>query len=107
MKHKVFTGIILVEIVVLALLFVTASISERNMKPERAANRELVRHFMLTDFSLWTETRYTRHPSQADRFSPFQDFPAAIEHFPAGSILPPPLALNSDVPKAEKKEHIK
>ncbi len=51
---------------------------------------DLVRSLQLTDLALWTEARYTRHPSQADEFSPFQEFPGAIEHFPAGSILAPP-----------------
>ena len=47
----------------------------------------------LSDLALWTEARYARHPSQADLFSAFQDFPGAPEHFPAGSILSPPPAL--------------
>jgi len=51
---------------------------------------DLVRQLQLTDLSLWTEARYTRHPSQSDHFSPFQEFPGAGEHFPAGSILAPP-----------------
>ncbi|MEN6622036.1 MAG: hypothetical protein ABFD50_10850, partial [Smithella sp.] len=40
----------------------------------------------LTDLCLFTEARYTRHPSQADIYSAFQDHPVALEHFPAGSI---------------------
>ena len=51
------------------------------------AKRQLVRNLGLTDLSLWSEARYTRHPSQADIFTPFQDYPAAADHFPAGSIL--------------------
>ena len=54
------------------------------------AKRRLVTSLQLTDLSIWTEARYTRHPSQADFFSAFQDFPSALEHFPAGSILAPP-----------------
>lgn len=58
---------------------------------EHAASQSLVRELGLSDLSLFTEARYTRHPSQADRYSPFQDHPAALEHFPAGSlVLPPP-----------------
>lgn len=52
--------------------------------------RILVRTLRLTDFSLWTEARYTRHPSQADFFTAFQNFPGALEHFPAGSVIFPP-----------------
>ena len=44
----------------------------------------------LTDLTLFSDARYTRHPSQADLFSAFQDYPGSIEHFPSGSISPPP-----------------
>ena len=53
------------------------------------ARKELVGVLSLTDLALWTEARYTRHPSMADLFSPFQDHPAAFEHFPAGSLMAP------------------
>jgi hypothetical protein len=43
----------------------------------------------LTDLALCTEARYTRHPSQADLHSPFQDHPTALEHFPSGSFISP------------------
>lgn len=54
------------------------------------SKQQLVSQLRLTDFSIWTEARYTRHPSQSDFFSAFQDFPAALEHFPAGAIIAPP-----------------
>ncbi len=44
----------------------------------------------LTDFAWFSEARYTRHWSLADRHAPFQDHPLALEHFPAGSVLPAP-----------------
>lgn len=50
----------------------------------------IVRTLKLTDMALFTDARYTRHPSQADLFSPFQDYPRSIEHFPTGTIIPPP-----------------
>jgi hypothetical protein len=56
-----------------------------------AAERAMVRRLGLTDLCLFTEARYTRHPSQADHFAPFQDHPQALEHFPSGSILAPPV----------------
>jgi len=43
----------------------------------------------LTDITLFTEARYTRHPSQADRHSAFQDHPGSMEHFPTGSFVAP------------------
>jgi hypothetical protein len=56
----------------------------------RAAGAALVRRLGLTDLALFGEARYTRHPSQADRFAPFQDHPSAREHFPSGALVPPP-----------------
>ena len=56
---------------------------------------ELATRLELTDLCLSTEARYTRHLSQADLHSAFQDHPAAFEHFPSGSILPPPKALTT------------
>jgi len=52
-----------------------------------------VRQLGLTDLVLFTEARYTRHPTQADLQSAFQDHPAALEHFPTGSLLPPPAGI--------------
>jgi hypothetical protein len=47
----------------------------------------------LTDLCLFTEARYTRHLSQADLHSAFQDHPGAFEHFPSGSLVAPPESL--------------
>ena len=51
--------------------------------------RELVRALGLTDLALFSEARYTRHPSQADFFAAFQDLPGILEHFPSGSLVTP------------------
>lgn len=50
---------------------------------------EMVRNLELTDLSLFTEARYTRHLSQADHHSAFQDHPLSFEHFPSGSLVIP------------------
>jgi len=89
-KHKVFLGVTLLEITILLSLFVYGHFTvTARAGGEVPAKRELVRYLKLTDLSLWTEARYTRHPSQADIFAPFQDFPCSLEHFPAGSIIAP------------------
>jgi len=77
---------------ILLLLFglTLADATWRSRMVDHAASRALVRELGLSDLSLFTEARYTRHPSQADRYAPFQDHPAALEHFPTGSLLPPP-----------------
>ncbi len=53
----------------------------------------VVQELELTDLCLFTEARYTRHLSQADMFSPFQDHPVSLDHFPTGSIAGPPAGL--------------
>ncbi len=44
----------------------------------------------LTDLALFTEARYTRHLTQSDLHTAFQDHPMAMEHYPSGSLLLPP-----------------
>jgi hypothetical protein len=58
-----------------------------------ASRSRIVSDHALTDLSLFTEARYTRHPSQADLHSAFQTHPLALEHFPSGSLVPPPPTL--------------
>ncbi len=50
----------------------------------------LVARLGLTDLCLFPEARYTRNPAVADRHTPFQDGPLAFDHYPAGSLVPPP-----------------
>ena len=64
----------------------------------RLERQTLVRELGLTDLCLFTEARYTRHPSQADLHSAFQDHPLALEHFPSGAMMPPPPALRTANP---------
>ncbi|MEN8263729.1 MAG: hypothetical protein ABFR82_09725 [Nitrospirota bacterium] len=90
MKHKIFTGFILLECLLLLFFYLFSYISIEKRQEEIISKRALVKKLMLTDLAIWTEARYTRHPSQADLFTPFQDYPASIEHFPSGSIIAPP-----------------
>lgn len=50
----------------------------------------IVEQLGLSDPALFTEASYTRHLSQADRHTAFGSHPSALEHFPTGSIAPPP-----------------
>ncbi len=59
------------------------------------ANRTLVTQLGLTDLALFSESRYTRHPSQADLHSALQDHPGAFDHFPTGSLISPPTHLTA------------
>ena len=82
---------------ILLLLFglTLADAAWRSQTVDHVASRALVQELGLTDLSLFTEARYTRHPTQADRHAPFQDHPAALEHFPTGALLPPPPHLHA------------
>ena len=90
MKHLVFTTFIVLECIAVIFLLVLGRVSVHDRSAEIASKKTIVKELMLTDLALWTEARYTRHPSQADLFTPFQDFPAAMDHFPSGSIIAPP-----------------
>lgn len=74
----------------ICLLWVHPKINAEQQSVAMASKVELVRVLQLTDLSLFTEARYTRHLSQADLFSAFQDHPMAFEHFPSGSLTTPP-----------------
>ena len=69
--------------------FVHAGIRAARELPRLQQQAEMVERFDLTDLALCTEARYTRHPSQADRHTAFQDHPVSLEHFPTGSIIGP------------------
>jgi hypothetical protein len=60
------------------------------LRRDEPSGRNEARAARLTDPALFTEARYARHASQADRHAAFQDHPLALEHFPAGSLMPAP-----------------
>ena len=93
-KSRLFLVITAAQILVLIGLFIRFQVVlEVRMAEELPQKRELVRRLELTDLAIWTEARYTRHPSQADFFSAFQDGPSSLEHFPAGSVVGVPESL--------------
>jgi hypothetical protein len=76
-------------VLLLALLFVHATIWSRAALPELEAAAQTVRYLGLSDLCLSTEAPHSRHPSLVDRHAPFQSHPMALEYFPSGAILPP------------------
>jgi hypothetical protein len=88
-KSAFFFGYVGITALLLGAAFVHAAYERGNRAPELQAQAELVRNLELTDLCIFTEARYTRHPSQADLHSPFQDHPGSLEHFPSGSLLTP------------------
>lgn len=76
-----------------ALTFADAARLRAARTQQSATSAELVGRLGLTDPVLFTEARYTRHPTQADLQSAFQDHPVAFEHFPSGSLVAPPVGI--------------
>jgi hypothetical protein len=77
-------------IAAMAATFADAGLRAGSAATAMAERRALVARLELTDLALFTEARYTRNPSQADLHAAFQDHPFAFEHFPTGSLVPPP-----------------
>ena len=82
--------IVLGQLVAVSLLAVLGTDARKRAEDHDSVNRAVVSALGLTDLALWSEASYCRHPSTADRFAPFADHPSALEHFPAGSVVPPP-----------------
>ena len=69
------------------LMFAHASFKKGTNLSFLEEKREMVKRLELNDLCLFTDARYTRHPSVADLNTPFQDYPMSFEHFPSGSLL--------------------
>lgn len=89
-KSLLFLMTMMVEVVVLGMLLIHASLSEATRHASLQEKAALFTRLKLTDLCLFPEARYTRHLSQADLFSAFQDHPLSLEHFPSGSFTTPP-----------------
>jgi len=88
------------------LTFADAARLDSARAREQAVRAGLAARLGLTDLSLFTEARYTRHLSQADLHSAFQDHPAAFEHFPSGSLEPPPRTPTSPHANLDRKTKV-
>lgn len=101
-RSRLFLVWVVVGLAVVAALVLWANDEGRRWRHEDLPRLQtLIARLGLSDLALWTEARYTRHPSQADLFSAFQDSPGAPEHFPAGSILSPPPVLTNATARPE------
>ena len=89
-KSTAFLLFSLGNVILLVLLFWSGRYGSGDARAMREASRIMVQQLQLTDLCLFTEARYTRHPSMADLHSAFQDHPLALEHFPSGSLATPP-----------------
>ena len=96
-KSDLFLSFMGALLLLMGLLFGHASYRQERDVPIVAEKRQLVGRLGLTDLCLFTDARYTRHPSVADRNTPFQDYPLSLEHFPSGSIISAPPHLRRAV----------
>lgn len=92
-KSSIFLLFLGVGLIVLSLAGLQAAYQTGANHRSLADSAEFARIFQVTDLCLSTEARYTRHPSQADWHSPFQSHPLALDHFPSGSVIPPPRTI--------------
>jgi len=92
-KSNLFLIYLAINILLLFLMFTHASLRERADMESLKEKVEMVERLELTDLCLFTEANYTRHLSQADLHTPFQDSPMSLEHFPSGSLVAPPMIL--------------
>jgi hypothetical protein len=89
-KSLPFLGFLAVGAVLGLFVLAHAVYSQSASRARLERTRQLVQRLGLTDLCLFTDARYTRHPAMADLHSAFQDYPLSFEHFPSGSLVPPP-----------------
>ena len=85
----------LLSVLLASLLFLHPRMEAEPYARRAELRREMVAGYGLTDLCLFTEARYTRHPTQADLFAPFQNYPGAMDAFPSGSFIAPPQHIRS------------
>jgi len=89
-KSDFFLIYLTLNILLLLSLSAHALFQTAHAEPFLRRNGEIVKKLELTDLCLFTEANYTRHLTQADTNTAFQDHPCSLEHFPSGSFLVPP-----------------
>ena len=82
-----------ISVLLIGLMFILANVQRQADGPAIDRVAGVVKNLEITDLTLFTEARYTRHLSQTDIYSAFQDHPLSLEHFPSGAIAGPPERL--------------
>jgi hypothetical protein len=95
-KSDTFLWYVVANVLVVLLLFTHALFERKKALPHLLNGIKMVHDYQLTDLSLFTDARYTRHPSMADLNTAFQDHPLSLEHFPSGSLIIPPPHLTKN-----------
>lgn len=68
--------------------------SEQQLKLRRQYQKQIG----LPNLAITSAARYLRHYSITDLATPFQDYPASLDHFPAGFAFAPPDFSNMPSP---------
>ena len=89
-KSDIFFIVVALGAAAFGLMVAHAHHRNGNAGPGLMEKAMLVERLELTDLCLFSDARYARHPSMADLHSAFQDSPMAMEHFPSGTLIPPP-----------------
>ena len=89
-KSRLFSIFVLLCLLVITSLVIVSKVKVARFNATGRDLGEITAALKLTDISFSNDARYTKNPSQADIFSAFQDYPGSIEHFPSGSVIPPP-----------------
>ena len=92
-KSTLFLIYVLINVIFVFLMFAHASIGRKAAVELLVEKKKMVESLELADLCLFTEASYTRHLSQADLHTAFQDSPLSLEHFPSGSLVGPPKSL--------------
>lgn len=92
-KSSLCLSLLGISVLLIGLMFTHAYVQRQADGPAIDRLAGAVKNLELTDLTLFTEARYTRHLSQADIYSAFQDHPTALEHFPSGAVAGPPERL--------------
>jgi hypothetical protein len=92
-KSNLFFLYLAILVALFCLILTHASLKKSADAASLQEKREMVKALRLTDLCLFTEANYTRHLSQADLHTPFQDSPMSLDHFPSGSVAAPPAGL--------------
>ncbi len=92
-KSNLFLFFLGLNLALVVLMVIHASIRRDEERTILAEKEGMVKRLELTDLCLFTEANYTRHLSQADLHTPFQDSPMSLEHFPSGSLVAPPAKI--------------
>lgn len=99
-RVRALVGLVLLEVAIVSSLAIVGAARRAGDVGARTAGRALASDLHLTDLALWGGASYSRSPSTADGFAAFSEHPGAIEHLPAGSLVPPHGAISASRGKA-------